>query len=190
MRQAVRALTRQNLVAIVVGVFLASVPLLVFNLWLGNVLDGQAEQAVANAAQRAVSVANSRLSQALTALDDLSDQGITSCAGDAVETMRAAAFLAAPVKQIALLAPDGQAMCSDVARPPGPLTALGTQPVPSRAGVVLDFVRVSEAETMLRIRRPAGSGPNQLAALVPLPLLLPQASMDGSPLKAFAGIRT
>ena len=70
------------------------------------------------------------------------------------------------------------------------MTQLATQPVPSRPGVTLDFLRISEAETMLRVRRSAGAGPNQLAALVPLPLLLPQASMDGGPLKAFAGIRT
>lgn len=190
MRQAVRALTRQNLVAIAVGVVLAGVSLLVFNLWLGNLVAGHGQRAIDNAAHRAVSVANARLSQALAALDELSDDGVTSCAGTAGDTMRAAAFLAAPVKQIALLSPEGQTLCSDNAPPPGPVTQLATQAVPSRPGVTLDFLRVGEAETMLRIRRPAGAGPNQLAAMVPLPLLLPQASMDGSPLKAFAGIRT
>jgi sensor c-di-GMP phosphodiesterase-like protein len=190
MRQAVRGLTRQNLIAIVVGVFLAGVPLLAFNLWLGNLVDGQSQRDVDNAAQRAVSVANARLSQALSALDDLADQGVTSCAGDAVDTMRVAAFLAAPVKQIALLSPEGRSLCSDVSRPPGTLTIMHTQAVPARPGVSLDFVRVSEVETMLRLRRAAASGPNQLAALVPLPLLLPQASTDGGPLKAFAGIVT
>jgi sensor c-di-GMP phosphodiesterase-like protein len=190
MRQAVRALTRQNLIAIAVGVFLAGVPLLAFNFWLGNLLDGQGRQDIDNAAERAVMVANARLSQALATLDDLSEQGVSSCAGNASESMRTAAFLSAPVKQIALLSPDGQTLCGDTDRPPGPVTHLGTQAVPSRPGVTLDFLRVSEAETMLRLRRPAGAGPNQLAALVPLPLLLPQASMDGGPLKAFAGVRT
>jgi sensor c-di-GMP phosphodiesterase-like protein len=190
MRQAVRALTRQNLIAIAVGALLAGAALLAFNLWIEHLVDREGRHAVDNAAQRAVSVANARLSQALHALDDLSDQGVTSCAGTASETMRAAAFLAAPVKQIMLLSPNGQTLCSDTAQPPGPVTQIATQPVPSRPGVTLDFLRVSEAETMLRVRRSAGAGPNQLAALVPLPLLLPQASMDGGPLKAFAGIRT
>jgi sensor c-di-GMP phosphodiesterase-like protein len=190
MGPSVRALTRHNLIAIAVGVFLAGVPLLAFNLWLGNLVDRQGQREVENAAFRAVSVANARLSQALSALDDLSEQGVTSCAGDAIETMRVAAFLAAPVKQIVVLSPEGRALCSDVARPPGSQTLLSTLAVPSRPGVFLDFVRVGEVETMVRLRRTAGSGPAQLAALVPLTLLLPQAATDGGPLRAFAGILT
>ncbi|HXD47107.1 MAG TPA: EAL domain-containing protein [Pseudolabrys sp.] len=188
MGPAVRAMSRHNLIAIAVGVFLAGAPLLVFNLWFGNLLDRQSQREIDNTAQRAVSVANARLSQALAALDDLSGQGVASCAGDAVETMRVASFLAAPVKQIAVMSPDGETLCSDVARPPGSQTLLTTQAAPSKPGVFLDFVRVGEVETMVRLRRTAGAGPNQLAALVPLPLLLPQASTDGGPLKAFAGI--
>ena len=188
MGRCVRRLTRRNLIAIAAGVVLAGVPLLAFNLWIGSLVDHQGQREITNAAMRAVSVANARLSQALTALDDLAAQGVSSCDGDASEKMRAAAFMAPPVKQIALLAADGRALCSDVARPPGPETLLGTQAVPSKPGVWLDFVRVSELETMLRLRRQAGPGPNQLAALVPLSLLLPQASMDGGPLRAYAGI--
>src|SRR5690242_1117457 len=74
MRQAVRALTRQNLIAIAVGALLAGASLLAFNLWIGHLVDAEGRRAIDNAAQRAVSVANARLSQALAALDDLSDQ--------------------------------------------------------------------------------------------------------------------
>jgi sensor c-di-GMP phosphodiesterase-like protein len=188
MGRFVRALTRRNLIAIVAGVVLAGLPLLAFNLWIASLVDHQGQREITNAAMRAVSVANARLSQALSAVDDLAAQGVSSCAGDAVERMRAAAFLAPPVKQIAILAPDGHPLCKDVAGTAGPETLLRSQMVPSKPGVWLDFVRVSELETMLRLRRPAGAGPNQLAALVPLSLLLPQASMDGGPLKAYAGI--
>lgn len=188
MGRVLRGSTRRKLIAIVAGVVLAGVPLLAFNVWLGRLIDGQRQIQVDNAALRAVAVANARLSQALTAIGDLSAQGVHSCAGDAVDRMRAAAFLAAPVKQIALLAPDGTSLCSDISRPVGPLAVLRTQAVPSYPGVFLDFVRVSEMETMLRLRRPAGAGGTQIAAMVPLLLLLPQASMEGGPLKAFAGI--
>lgn len=183
-----RVLTRRNLIAIAAGVVLAGVPLLAFNLWIDSLVDHHGQREIANAAMRAVSVADARLTQALTAVDNLGAEGVSSCGGDAVEKMRAAAFLAPPVKQLAVLAADGQTLCTDVARPPGPETTLGSQAVPSRPGVWLDFVRISELETMVRLRRVAGSGPNQIAALVPLSLLLPQASMNGGPLRAYAGI--
>jgi sensor c-di-GMP phosphodiesterase-like protein len=188
MGRGVRVLTRRNLIAIVVGVALGGALLLAFNLWIGSLVDEQGQLQIDNAAQRAVSVANARLSQALAAIDDLAAEGVASCSDGALEKMRAAAFLAAPVKQIALMTSDGHTLCSDVVRPPGPLTLLTSQPVPSRTGVFLDFVRVSEVETMLRLRRAVGSDGSQITALVPLPLLLPQASMNGGPLQAFAGI--
>ena len=85
MGRFVRALTRRNLIAIAAGVVLAGVPLLAFNLWIGSLVDGQGQREITNAAMRAVSVANARLSQALTALDDLAAQGVSSCGGDALE---------------------------------------------------------------------------------------------------------
>ncbi len=186
----VRALTRRNLIATVAGVLLAGAPMLAFNVWLNGFVGRQSALEVDNAAQRAVAVANARLSQALSAIDDLAAAGVTACSPDAVETMRTAAFLAAPVKQIALVAPDGRVLCSDVRRPPGPQTLLATQAVPSKPGVFVDFIRVGELETMLRLRRRTGTDGTQIAAVVPMPLLLPQASMEGGPLRAFAGMVT
>jgi sensor c-di-GMP phosphodiesterase-like protein len=190
MGRVLRALTRRNLAATAAGAILAGVPLIVFNLWLGGLVDGQATLQVQNAAQRMVSVADARLSQALAVIDGLVGSGVTACSSDAIEAMRAAAFLAAPVKQIALLGADGHLLCSDVRRPPAAQTFLATQAVPSRPGVSIDFLRVGGSETMLRLRRKVGADGTEIAALVPLRLLLPQASMEGGPLKAFAGIVT
>jgi sensor c-di-GMP phosphodiesterase-like protein len=188
MGRVVRALTRRNLIAMVAGVVLAGLPLLAFNLWLGTLFQQEGRHQIDNAAERAVSVADARLSQALAAIESLAADGLNACSPEAVEKMRAAAFLAAPVKQIALVAANGRTLCGDVPRPPGPQTSLGSQPVPSKPGVFLDFVRVSEIETMVRLRRTVRPDGTQLAALVPLLLLLPQASMNGGPLKAFVGI--
>jgi sensor c-di-GMP phosphodiesterase-like protein len=135
-----------------------------------------------------VAVADARLSQALTAIDNLAVDGVRTCSIDAIEKMRATAFLAAPVKQIALLGPDSATLCADVAHPPGPLTLLASQAVPSKPGVFLDFVRVSEMETMLRLRRTTGADGAQISALVPAMLVLPQASMNGGPLQAYVGL--
>ena len=62
MGRFVRALTRRNLIAIAAGVVLAGVPLLAFNLWIGSLVDHQGQREITNAAMRAVSVANARLS--------------------------------------------------------------------------------------------------------------------------------
>ena len=188
MGRVARALTRRNLLAIVAGAFLAGVPLLVFNFWLGSLIERQGQAEIDSAAKRAVALANARLSQALGALDDLAAHGVSSCGVSSSEALRRAVFQAAPVKEIDILSADGRSLCDDNGPEPTHITVLSSQPVPSRPGVWLDFLRVNETETMVRLRRPAASGPNGLAALVPLVLLLPQASMHGGPLKAYAGL--
>ncbi|HWE79670.1 MAG TPA: EAL domain-containing protein [Pseudolabrys sp.] len=175
--------------AIVAGAFLAGVPLLVFNFWLGSLIDRQGQTEIDSAANRAVALANGRLSQALGALDELALQNVSSCGADATDTLRRAAFQAAPVKEIEILSADGRILCDDSGHAP-PYVLLSTQAVASRPGVWLDFLRVDERETMVRLRRPAASGSNQLAALVPVLLLLPQAGMNGGPLRAYAGLVT
>ncbi len=190
MGRVARVLTRRNLIAIVAGAFLAGVPLLVFNFWLGSLIDRQGQAEIDSAANRAVALANGRLSQALAALDDLAAKKVSSCEAGTTEILRLAAFQAAPVKQIEILSADGHSLCDGNGRALTLVTLLSTQAVPSRPGVWLDFLRVDETETMVRLRRPAASGPNQLGALVPLLLLLPQASMHGGPLRAYAGIVT
>ena len=188
MGRVARALTRRKLIAILAGAFLAGVPLLAFNYWLGNLIQDQTQTEVASAANRAVSLANARLTQTLTALDELAANGVSSCGNVTTEILRRTAFQAAPVKEIAILSADGRRLCDDDGHAATPATVLSTQAMPSRRGVWIDFLRVDELETMVRLRRQAGSGPNQLSALVPLLLLLPQASMNGGPLQAYAGL--
>ena len=190
MGRVARVLTRRNLIAIVAGAFLASVPLLVFNFWLGSLIDRQGQAEIDSAANRAVALADARLAQTLAALDELAAQKVSSCDAGTAGTLSRAAFQAAPVKEIEILSADGRSLCEDSGHAPGLITLLSTQAVPSRPGVWLDFLRVDETETMVRLRRPAASGSNQLAALVPLLLLLPQASMNGGPLRAYAGLVT
>ena len=190
MGRVARVLTRRNIIAIVAGAFLAGAPLLAFNFWLSSLIDRQGQTEIDSAANRAVALANARLAQALGALDELAANGVSSCGAVTVEALRRAAFAAAPVKQIAVLTADGRSLCDDNDHDIGLVTLLSSQAVPSRPGVRLDFLRVNETETMVRLRRPAASGSNQLAALVPLLLLLPQASMNGGPLKAYAGLVT
>jgi len=76
MGRVARVLTRRNLIAIVAGAFLASVPLLVFNFWLGSLIDRQGQAEIDSAANRAVALADARLAQTLAALDELAAQKV------------------------------------------------------------------------------------------------------------------
>src|SRR5665213_315130 len=75
----VRALTRRNLIAIAAGVLLAGAPLVAFDFWLTGMIDRQGGAEIANAARRAVSLAETRLNLAISGLDELAAQGVDSC---------------------------------------------------------------------------------------------------------------
>ena len=172
----VRALTRRNIIAIAVGVLLTGTVLVAFDSWLGGFIDRQAQAELTIGAQRAVALAEARIGQARAALDAVAARGVAACGPAAVAVMRQAAFDAAPVKDIALLGPQGQTLCSanDL-----PLEAhqVSSVALPDKAGLALDIVRRANGETMVRVRRKAGAGSNQVAALVPASLLLPQATL-------------
>jgi sensor c-di-GMP phosphodiesterase-like protein len=168
---------------------LAAVPLIAFDSWLGGMIDRQGQVEVANAARRAVALAEARLNQSVAALDALSAQGVDACGPGAVAAMRRAAFNAAPVKAISVLGPEGQVLCSDPNVPSGEGSLVATQTLPA-SGMSLDVIRQAGAHTMVRLRRKAGAGPNELSVLVPVTLLLPQVSVQGTSLSAYATIGT
>ena len=53
----VRAVTRRNIFAIVVGALLAGAPMIAFNFWLENLIDRQGEAEVGTTAKRAIALA-------------------------------------------------------------------------------------------------------------------------------------
>ena len=61
----VRALTRKNIFAIVVGVLLAGAPLLAFDFWLGGLIDRQGQEEVDTSAKRAIGLAEFRVTQVI-----------------------------------------------------------------------------------------------------------------------------
>ncbi len=54
-----------------------------------------------------------RLGQSIAALQDLSARGVDSCKPAHVEAMRQAALLTGPIKQVMLIAPNGDTLCTD-----------------------------------------------------------------------------
>jgi sensor c-di-GMP phosphodiesterase-like protein len=183
-------LTRRNLIAIAVGVVLAGAPLLAFNLWLNGLADRQGQEEINTSAKRAIALAESRVNRTVYALNRLAAQGVDSCRPSDVELMRKAAFDTAPIKEISLVAADGQTICSDIDLPLGNRKVLSSEMLLGAEGYALDIVRLGDGERMVRLRRQVGDGPYGLAALVPTALFLPQVSTQGEPFNAHAGIVT
>ena len=186
----VRALTRKNIFAIVVGVLLAGAPLLAFNFWLGGLIDRQGQDEVDTSAKRAIALAEFRVTQVISTLDGLAARGVDSCRPGDVEAMRQASFDTAPIKEIAIVGPDGQTLCTDLGLPLGQRKLVASEPLAGASWYTLDVIQLENGQPMVRLRRKVGAGPNGVAALVPAMLFLPQVTTQGGAFHAYAHIAT
>ena len=87
---SVRAFTRQNIVAIAIGVLVAGAPLIAFNFWLSGVIDRQGQAETESAARRMIALGESRVGEVMRALDDLALRGVTACVPGNSEAMQSA----------------------------------------------------------------------------------------------------
>ena len=190
MSSLLRAFTRRNIIAIAAGVLLAGVPFVAFDLWLGGVIDRQAQDEVATSAKRAIALAELRVSQTMRALDALALKGVKACGPQDIEAMRRAAFKATPVKEIDVIGPAGQTLCSHLSLSGSRRVVEASEPLAGGEGYFIDMVRLASGGTMVRLRRKADAAGNALAALVPTLLFLPQVSTRGGPFQGYARIAT
>jgi sensor c-di-GMP phosphodiesterase-like protein len=190
MGSLVRAFSRRNLIAIAAGVMLAGAPLVALDVWLDRLIDTQGGEQVAHAARRAISLAETRLNQTIGALNELAAKGVGSCEPSQVELMRQAAFNTSTIKEIAIIGPEGQTLCTHLGPVLGQRKVIISEPLRGAEGFSLDVVQIVDGQRMVQLRHAAGAGPNAIAALVPVILLLPQVTVDGSPFSAYAQIAT
>ena len=186
----VRGVTRRNLFAIVVGAVLAGGPFIAFNLWLDNVIERQGQSEVSTAARRAIALAEARVRDAIGTLDTLAVAGVSSCDQQDMEAMRRAAFSTIPVKEIAVIGPDGKTLCNHLGLPPGEREVVSSEPLVGAGSYGLDIISLPGGERMVRLRRDVGSAHNSISALVPTVLFLPQVSTGGGPFSGYARIVT
>jgi sensor c-di-GMP phosphodiesterase-like protein len=186
----VRAFSRKNLIAIAAGVVLAGAPMIALNYWIDWLVDSQGGEQVTTGARRAVSLAEARLNQTIHALDELAAKGVNSCGPGHIETMRQAAFNTSTIKEVAIIGPDGQTLCTHQGPQLGQRKVMSSEPLSGAEGYTLDIVQIANGQRMVQLRHAAGAGSNALAALVPVILLLPQVTVDGSPFSAYAQIST
>ena len=186
----VREFTRKKIFAVFVGVFIAGTPVLAFDLWLSGLIDRQGQEEVDTSAKRAMALAESRVKQVVSGLDKLAGQGAVSCSPDRIQAMRQTAFDTYPVQEVAVVAPDGQTLCTHLGLPLGQRKVLASEPLPGVKGYTFDIIRLGTGEHMVRLRRKGGDGLNEFAALVPAILFLPLVSTQGGPFSAYAHINT
>ena len=165
---------------------LAGAPLVGFDVWLRGVIDRQGQEEVDTGAKRAIALAESRVDDAIHALDALAEQGVNSCSADHVDAMRRAVFHTTPVKEIAVIGPDGRTMCTG--NPLSQPQVMSSELLPGAQGYFLDVTRLRDGGSMVRLRRKAGE--NELGALVPASLFLPQVSTQGGRFNGYARIAT
>jgi sensor c-di-GMP phosphodiesterase-like protein len=186
----VRALTRKNIIAIIAGVLLAGAPLLAFDFWLGDLIDRRGQEEVDTSAKRAIALAESRVTQVIATLDGLAVRGVDSCGPSDLEAMRQGAFDTMPVKEISIVGPDGETLCTHLGLPLGQRNVVSSEPLVGADWYLLDILQLENNQPMVRLRRSVGAGPNGVAALVPAFLFLPQVSSKGGPFSAYAHIAT
>jgi len=186
----VRGVTRRNLFAIVVGAVLAGGPFIAFNLWLDNLVERQGQSEVSTAAKRAMALAEARVRDTVGTLDTLVVAGVSSCGQQDMEAMRRAAFSTIPVKEIAIIGPDGKTLCNHLGLPPGEREVVSSEPLVGAGGYRLDIISLPGGERMVRLGRDVGSAHNSISALVPTVLFLPQVSTGGGPFSGYARIVT
>lgn len=174
--------------AATVGALLAAVPMLGFHAWLDNLAMRQGQSEAEASARRTISLAEIRIGRAVATLEDLAELGVASCRPDHVQALKRSNFATGPVKEFSLVAPDGSTLCSDMETTVGDRTLLASQKLTARADTMLDVVRIGDrGERFVRIRRETAGGPNSLAALIPIELLIPQSTTQGAP--AYANMR-
>jgi sensor c-di-GMP phosphodiesterase-like protein len=162
----------RTIAAFAFGAILAGLPLVIFNLWVGNFVIAQGRAQATRSAESTISLAEHRIGVASSALDNLALRGVASCRSDHLDVLRNANFSTSIVKEFSLIAPNGETLCSDLGIAPSQRPVLGTVRPPDRQNLTLELVQVGPRDQrFIRLRRPAISGPNAIAALIPPELL-------------------
>ena len=179
----------KELIAVAVGAVLAGVPLVAFDFWLNGVVDRQGQDEVAISAKRSMTLAETRVSRVIATLDDLAARGVDNCRPTALEAMRQAAFTTTPVKEVAVVGPDGQTQCTHLGLPLGQRKVLSSEPLVGANGYSFDIIQLgTRSERMIRLRRSSGAA--GVAALMSADLFLPQVSTEGTLFSAYARVKT
>lgn len=95
---------------------------------------------MSTAAKRAIPLAEARVRDAVGTLDTLAAAGVSSCDQRDMEAMRHAAFSTIPVKEIAIIGPDGKTLCNHLGLPPGEREVVSSETLFGAGGYRLETI--------------------------------------------------
>ncbi len=171
-----------KIIAAALGILIAAAPVYWFTSWLQQ--QGEAEVSVA--ANSSIAFVNLTIGEVVKKLDDIASGSVDSCSAANVDTLRQAVFAAGAIKELALVGPSGQTLCTDVGTAFAPRDVLASAAT-TDPHIMLDVVRPLGGDArLLRVRLVVPQRKPALAALVPADVLLPQIAPDGSPLQGSA----
>jgi sensor c-di-GMP phosphodiesterase-like protein len=174
-KRSVNSFGKYKLLAAGVGIVLTAGPVFWFTSWLQK----QGEAEVSITANSSIGLTELVIDQAVVVLNDLAARGVDTCAAANVEQLRKKVFVSGPIKEIALIGPNGQTQCTDAGTAFEPRDILASAAT-SDANVMLDVVHMSDPDDrLLRVRRVGARGKATLAALLPADAMLPQVSPGG-----------
>ncbi|MBM3529753.1 MAG: EAL domain-containing protein [Alphaproteobacteria bacterium] len=173
--------TSLKLIAAVLGIAAAGVPMVMLNAWLGK----QGDQQLSVTAAWAMGSTEIQIGKTVEALGKLAARGVDSCRPAHIEALRQTVMVTDPVKEAMLIGSNGQVLCSDTGPGAGRLQVVSSVRVTPDVG--LDVVRIPDhSEHFLRIRKSTRPDKPTLAAIVPASLLLPQPTMRDGRLVGYA----
>jgi sensor c-di-GMP phosphodiesterase-like protein len=178
---------RQKVVAVVAGVVLAGAGLLAFNFWLDGLIARQAEEQVELVGKRKVALAENRIGRVIATLEDLSRRGIDSCRPAQLEVLRQTALSIGLLKEISVIAADGQTLCTTLGTSAGPRKVLSSQRVAAPANVVIEVVSLADTkENMVRVRRLGSGNAAGLGVMLLGSRIISVSSMEENPVDGYA----
>jgi sensor c-di-GMP phosphodiesterase-like protein len=184
----VLSFTRKNIIAMTAGALLAGAPLIAFDYWVSHLIERQNVDDVTTSAKRIVGLAETRVTQVITALDNLAERGVTTCSPENLLVMRRTVFETTPIKGLALVGPDDDIACTHGGQPLGDRHVLASEPLPNLPAYGFQVVSLGTKSKMVRVVRRVGD--YKLVAAVPGELFVPQVSTRGDRFHAHAIMRT
>jgi sensor c-di-GMP phosphodiesterase-like protein len=175
---------KHKLFAAALGVLVAAGSAYGFTSWLTR--QGEAEASVV--ADWSIGFFDQTIGGVVADLNRLAARDLDSCSTSDIETLRQAVFASGPVKELAVVAPSGETMCTDLGSAFAPRDVLASAATSNR-NIMLDVVRfVGRNDRLLRVRLLAPERKPALAALVPIQLLVPRLAPNGDPLPGHASL--
>ena len=176
------AFRRYKRLAAVVGIILTAGPLLWFSSWIQK--QGVAEVTIV--ANLSIGAADLMIEEAASTLDDLTNKGVDSCKPLHVEALRQAVFASTGIKELAVIGPNGNVLCTDLGLTTGRRDLVASAAT-SSPEIMLDVVRINDHnDRLLRVRKLPANGKPALAASLLASSMLPRILPDGTPFSGFA----